>query len=292
MPENLQELENQLEELEQEYTGVKLDLQLQEALKSYRGDDEIISFQKYRDNNKNIYKRGFSSGLLILDDYINGFQKGDLITVTAPTGHGKTSFCQFLTTNFSNQKIKSLWFSYEMPINNFLFKFGNSLPDGYLPKVLTDRNITWIERKVVEGIVKYNTGVVFIDHLHYLFNLRDSKNVSLEIGDIMRNLKIIAKKYNVTIFIVAHTGKMNEDGTVGLESIRDSSFVGQESDTVIALWRVRQKQTKIQRQQDGIQYTNETMVSVVKNRSLGTLGSFKTFYSSKNNNYLMSVQNA
>lgn len=292
MSETLQELESQLESLEKEYSGVKLDLQFQEALKMYRGEDEIISFQKYRELNKDTNHRGFNSGLTLLDDYINGFHKGDLITITAPTGQGKTSFCQFLTTNFSNQKIKTLWFSYEVPINNFLFKFGKNIPDGYLPKLLTDRSMTWIERKVVEGIVKYNTKVIFIDHLHYLFNLRESKNVSLEIGDIMRQLKIIAKKYSITIFIVAHTGKMNEDGTVGLESIRDSSFVGQESDTVIALWRVKEKQTKIQMQQNGIKYTNETMVSVVKNRAMGTLGSFKTIYSVEDNNYLMGIQNA
>ena len=46
----------------------------------------------------------------------------------------------------------------------------------------------------------------------------------------MRNLKIIAKKYDIAIFIMAHTGKSREDGTVGIDNIRDSSFVAQESD--------------------------------------------------------------
>lgn len=284
--ESLQQLESQLEEIEKESEASEIEWQFQETLKSYRGEDEVISFQKYRELNKNIKRQGFSSGLGRLDEIIEGFHKGDLVTITGETGQGKTSFSQFLTTEFSKQGMRSLWFSYEMPISNFLDKFGELLPEGYLPKVLNDRNITWIERKVVEAIVKYKVQCVFIDHLHYLFDMRGSKNVSLEIGEIMRQLKVIAKKYNITIFIMAHTGKSKDDGTVGLDNIRDSSFVAQESDYVIAVWRVRDpNQTNKDKQVDGTRYTKETKVFVAKNRYLGKIGSIGLEYEFKGNVY-------
>jgi len=273
----IKQLEEEFEAIEKECDNSELEWQFKQALKEYKGEDQIISFQDWKKNNKDVNKKGFSSGLVELDDITNGFHKGDLITITGETGQGKTSFAQFLTMGFSESKIKSLWFSYEMPVNNFLMKF-DELPDGYLPKVLTERNITWIERKIVEGIVKFGIECVFIDHLHYLFDLSSKVNASLVIGDIMRNLKIIANKYNITIFILAHTGKSREDGSVGLDNIRDSSFVAQESDYVIAVWRVKTIKSKDLIRADGIEYTPFSKIFVAKNRYTGTVASINTRY--------------
>lgn len=283
---NLQDLEAQLEQAEQEWETDDVEHQFKGILQSYRGPDEVISFQKYKELHKDFKKEGFSSGMSPVDTMIEGFHKGDLITVTAPTGMGKTSFCQFITSNLAKIDKKSLWFSYEVPVMKFLDKFGPEIPEGYVPKVLNDKKMVWIERKVVEGMVKFGVEVVFIDHLHYLFDM-DARSPSLEIGNIMRELKRMALKYNITIFIIAHTVKIGEDEVVTLNSIRDSSFIGQESDFVFALWRVREKQKKTEMLEQGIQYTNETMISLVKNRYTGRLGSFKTIYREEDNTYLM-----
>lgn len=274
---NIQELENELQAIEHQYEKSELEWAFQDALKDYKGDDEVISFKRWQEINKGQKRNCFLTGLNELDTITGGFHAGDLITITGETGQGKTSFSQYLTIKLSENKMRSLWFSYEMPIDNFLQKF-ETLPDGYLPKVLLDRNIVWIERKIVEAIAKYDTKCVFIDHLHYLFNLRESKNVSLEIGDIMRNLKLIAKKYNITIFIMAHTGKSRDDGSVGIDNIRDSSFVAQESDYVIAVWRVKKSKIKEVQRADGIEYTSETKIFVAKNRYTGHIASISTKY--------------
>lgn len=273
----LKQLEEEFEQIEKQCDSSEQEWQFKQALKEYKGEDQIISFEEWKKNNKDFNKIGFSSGILELDDITSGFHKGDLITITGETGQGKTSFSQFLTGEFSKNKMRSLWFSYEMPINNFLMKF-EELPDGYLPKVLTERNITWIERKIVEGIVKFDIQCVFIDHLHYLFDLGSKVNASLLIGDIMRNLKIIAKKYNITIFIMAHTGKSREDGTVGIDNIRDSSFVAQESDYVIAIWRVPVEENKKVIKADGGRFTPFTKIFCAKNRYTGQVASIKTRY--------------
>ena len=287
MENNLKILEGQLEEIENQCDVAEQEWEFKQVLKEYRGDDEVISFKDWKESHKNFNKKGFSSGLSDLDEITSGFHKGDLITITGETGQGKTSFSQFLTSEFAKNKIKSLWFSYEMPIDNFLQKF-EELPDGYIPKMLTERNTTWIERKIVEGIAKFGIQCVFIDHLHYLFDLSGKINTSLIIGDIMRNLKIIAKKYGITIFIMAHTGKSREDGTVGIDNIRDSSFVAQESDYVIAIWRVQKEKSKSQVRADGIEYTPYTKIFVAKNRYTGEVASIATTY--KNGKYIFAKE--
>ena len=287
MEKTLKQLEEEFEAIEKECDASELEWQFKQALKEYKGEDQVISFQDWKKANKDFKKIGFGSGLSELDDITSGFHKGDLITITGETGQGKTSFSQFLTGEFSKSKIRSLWFSYEMPISNFLMKFDD-LQEGYLPKLLTERNITWIERKIVEGIAKFDIQCVFIDHLHYLFDLNGKVNPSLLIGDIMRNLKIIAKKYNITIFIMAHTGKSRDDGSVGLDNIRDSSFVAQESDYVIAVWRVKVDKSKQLVAADGYEYTGITKIFVAKNRYTGTVASIATEY--KNGKYIYTTE--
>jgi len=283
---DLKELNERLSRIEREKKGIALEDALREEMANYKGEDEVVSFEDYKKTHIEFVKQGFSSGMPSLDRLIDKFHEGDLVTITASTGQGKTSWCQYLTVNFANSQKKSLWFSYEVPVMNFLLKFGEQLPEGYVPNLLTERSLVWIERKIVEAIVKFKVSVVFVDHLHYLFNLRETRNVSLEIGEIMRTLKIIAKKYSVTIFIVAHTGKI-EDGrsAVGLNNIRDSSFVGQESDYVFALWRIKLQQTWKQIEDFGVQYKNETVISVIKNRYNGQLGSVRMYYDLKNNRF-------
>lgn len=272
----IKDLELELEQIEKQSEGLKQEEALEKAMASYKGEDEVISFQDFLKLEKE-KKPGFKSGMIKLDALID-FNEEEVITITAPTGMGKTTYCAYLTAQFAKQGLKSLWFCYENSTSSLLEKFGNEIPEGYLPKTLLDRSLVWIERRIVEGLAKYNTKIIFIDHLHYLLDMGGTRNMSLIIGEIMRQLKILSRKYKVTIFIVAHTVKIAEDSVVGLDSIRDSSFIGQESDAVIALWRVRKRQKRIEMQENGLIYTNETMIAVVKNRKNGRLGSFKMVY--------------
>jgi ATP-dependent Clp protease ATP-binding subunit ClpA len=51
--------------------------------------------------------------------------------------------------------------------------------------------LTWVEKKIIEGKAKYNSSVVFIDHLHFIVDF--GENMSIEIGKTMRELKRMAK---------------------------------------------------------------------------------------------------
>lgn len=85
--------------------------------------------------------------------------------------------------------------------------------------------------------MQFGTRIVFIDHLHYLLDLAAARNPSIQIGQIIRGLKQIALRQKVVIFLAAHTTKLNPDKQLSADDIRDSSFVGQESDGVMMVWR-------------------------------------------------------
>lgn len=279
--ENIKQLENKLREIEKKYDEAVQIEKFEEVLKNYHGEDEIISLLEYRkiiEEQRKKEKTEFKSNIPALDKIITGFRDGELVVVSGPTSQGKTSLCQTLTVHLSNQGANPLWFSYEVSGEDFLSKFGDELPVAFVPKNLIDNQLVWIERKIIEAIVKYKTRVVFIDHLHYLVDMAKIKNSSLEIGAIVRELKKMAIKYNIVIFLIAHTAKVKFEDKVGIEDIRDTSFIGQESDYVLMIWRDREEQSKIDMRKNGVKYTNNAILSVEKNRRSGKLGTIKLAY--------------
>jgi RecA-family ATPase len=105
-----------------------------------------------------------------------------------------------------------------------------------MPSKLKAHAMDWIEERIMESYQKYNTRIVFIDHMHYLFDIQKSRNPSLDIGAIIRQLKGIAVQNEFVIFLLCHTSKAKDENE-SYESIRDSSFVAQESDCVIMVKR-------------------------------------------------------
>jgi RecA-family ATPase len=95
----------------------------------------------------------------------------------------------------------------------------------------------WIEARIQESFLKYRTRIIFIDHLHYLVDLARMKNPSIEIGQVIRKLKTLAVNNGFIVFLLCHTVKGKSENGLSYESIRDSSFISQESDCVIMIRR-------------------------------------------------------
>jgi len=155
-----------------------------------------------------------------------------------------TSLCQSLTASFAKNNVPTLWFSYEVSPAQFFKKFDEPLPLFFLPQELEPYDLEWFKERVVEGIVKHDVRIIFIDHLHFLLNLFQSKNSSLDIGSLLRELKTFCLKYSVVIFLVAHTKQPKATEEPDMGSLRDSSFIVQESDKVLAVHRVRSLQSR------------------------------------------------
>ena len=186
-----------------------------EKLREYNGDDAVISSHEMKlrlDQRPDSVIR-VKSLIPSLDKYTGGFQDGELITISGPTKNGKTLLAQSLTVNFAKQNQPALWFTYEVPVRQFLSHFPE-LPMIYMPAKLKAHALDWLEDRILEGFEKYCTRIVFIDHLHFLFDLGRTKNPSLEIGTVVRRLKGIAVNNELIVFLLCHTTKGKQDGTL------------------------------------------------------------------------------
>ncbi len=204
----------------------------------YQGDDRVISSHELGLllSAQKTARVSVKSLMPTLDRWTGGFEGGELIVISGPTKNGKTLLAQSLTVNFEKQDQPSLWFSFEVPARQFLLQFPE-IPCLYMPAKLKPHALDWLEDRIVESFQKYRTRIVCIDHLHYLLDIARMRTPSIEIGAVVRRLKGIAVNREIVIFLLCHTVKGKQDGTLSYESIRDSSFVSQESDTVLMVKR-------------------------------------------------------
>jgi hypothetical protein len=162
---------------------------------------------------------------------------------------------------------------------------GYTVPKFLSPSTLPPRtDVDWIEQRIIEGIAKYNTKVVVIDHLGYIDNYGPKgefrrENLAYRIGEVMRALKRIAKRWHVVIVLMVHISQGDEGRPPTLEDIKNSSDILQESDMVMMLWRKNAKVDKVR------VYEDRTMVSVLANRRTGRNGNVGMRFSRDNGLY-------
>jgi len=241
---------------------------------NYAGPDQVVTSFELDDILKQSGEQELcvKSKMPTLDRLLEGFESGELIAISGPRKSGKTLFAQSLTVNFL--PTKSLWFSYELTLKQFLRTFPE-LPLFISPLKLRAYSLPWVKEKILEALVKHGIGVVFLDHLHFLFDLVKVKNTSLEIGQVVRFLKSIAIDYNLIIFLLCHMRKITFDKEPHDSDVRDSSLVSSESDTGIILWRL-------------VDTENQAMLKVAYSRRTGVLD--KTFKIAKIDGLLREVQ--
>lgn len=270
----LKEIETEVKKTKDEVERAEKLARLEEAMRVYTGEDMLISSHDILERIKTQpEEERFETGIGGLDTILKGFRKNQLIVLAAPTKSGKTSFCVELTIRL--EQLNPVWVPFEESAEELVRKFHERKevpPLFYTPQNITGNTVPWIEKRVVEGKVKYGSKLFFIDHLHFIVPFT-SDRLDTRIGGVMRDLKQIAKKHEVIIVLVAHLKKTNMTISPTLEDLRDSSFIAQEADTVMMLWR------KTHRDDDGEMIIgNETLLSVQANRRTGTTGNVKLIF--------------
>lgn len=253
----------------------------EKKLFEYEGEDRIVSsleIAKELDRTKEV-AISFKTGIPSMDRILEDIEAGEVIMVTGPTGEGKTSLLMSITRNMVEKGVKSVWFTLEVTSRQFIKKLtarGGELPLFYMPAKNLDNHIQWIEDRIVEAVVKYDCKVVFIDHLHEIFNLFQARNnSSLEIGHLVSIIKNIAIQYNLAIFLIVHCrdNPMTPFAEPRKEDIRDSGLISRIADTIIGIWRIKIGEHNVKKRPKELD-ENDTWakVKILKNRGEGTMG--------------------
>lgn len=232
---------------------------------------EAISHDGYSE----AYPTGFQtldSALVATGQKIGGVRDGDLAVITGISGMGKTTFSQNIVLNMDKQAIPTLYFSYEVTIDNLYAKFKEmGISDRaliYTPKKNITGNISWIKEKIIEGKEKYFTKVVFIDHIDYLTptDAKSSDQQRMRLRNICQELKTLAIDEKVIIFLMVHTKKV-QGREVEMQDIAESSGIYQLADFVFSIARLSVDE-EVGNTIVNVP-TNEGIIKILKNRLTG-----------------------
>jgi replicative DNA helicase len=197
--------------------------------------DEVFNeLQNKLEKNQTV---GLETSFKDLDSIIQGFQKSDLIIIAGRPSMGKTAFALNLARNIVlKYNVPLLIFSLEMSRQQIIYRFlateaninSNRLKSGKmntlewktltismekiseLPIYIDDNpnlTISDIQTRLKKVFKKNNNGLIIIDYLQLMkVNLKLENRVQ-EISYITRNLKILAKEFNIPILLLSQLSR-------------------------------------------------------------------------------------
>ncbi|MBU5323568.1 replicative DNA helicase [Sarcina ventriculi] len=223
----------------------------------------------YKDNAES----KIQTGLLKLDNDIVGFLDGQLITISAYTGIGKSIFTSQLILNMLKQNKKIDLFSLEMGRSEIINKlvsngcdiefnkiYKKELNDTekekitlYISDFLSTKHLEIYDSigdidNIISTIkrdkLKNNIDIAFIDLINRVSNkLVNPKNRAEYLGELTRRLKLLALQLNIPIVITAQINRVIEgrqDKRPTLADIKESGGIAEDSDLVLGLYRNRE----------------------------------------------------
>ena len=227
-----------------------------------------------------------------LQQKLHGIRYGELVTITAGSGIGKSSFCRELATHLLNKGERVGYLALEESNRRTAlglmsaaagkaFHIGEhsrtELTDVYSrtlehwPLYLFD-GFGSFDPDVIYNRVEYlaqglDVKVVFLDHLSILLSGLDGDERRM-IDTTMTRLRSLVERTGISLFLVSHLRRTSNDtnheegARVTLGQLRGSAAIAQLSDAVIAL----------ERNQQSTSGGSDTTVRVLKNRYSGEVG--------------------
>ena len=202
--------------------------------------DESIQRAEHPDWNE-----GLSTGYPELDQATGGFANGELVIMAGGTGQGKSLFAASIMLNMALANIPTLFFTLEMPEVDTTSRFLKMSKAFGGESVLRELPIyyyhgTNVTLPILDHAVKMakeqGMKAIFVDHLHFF--AKGSDNQANEIGHIVREIKLMARKYDLPIILISHIRKTGAPSKIPtLEDLKDSSGISQDADMVLMIWR-------------------------------------------------------
>jgi twinkle protein len=227
-----------------------------------------------------------------LQSKLHGIRYGELVTITAGSGIGKSSFCRELATSLLQRGERVGYLALEesnrrTALGLMSAAIGKSLHIGEhersdLTKAYQSTLANWnlflfdgfgsFDPDLIYNRIEYlatglDTRVIFLDHLSILLSGLDGDERRM-IDTTMTKLRSLVERTGIAMFLVSHlrrtSGDTNheEGARVTLGQLRGSAAIAQLSDAVVALERNQQSQSG----------AGTTTVRVLKNRYSGEVG--------------------
>lgn len=267
-------------------------------------NDVYDRLDKLTGEDKEKYK-GIPSGFGMLDKYLTGLNKSDLILIGARPAMGKTSFALNLAQNISmGARKKCVFFSLEMTKEQLGERLLSSQA-GVESQKLRTGDITKDEwRRLGAAAATFNdvelylddtssitvpeikskitrmkdVDCIVIDYLGLISSATKKENRVQEVSEITRMLKMMAKDLNIPVICCAQLSR----GTEGhgknhkpqLADLRESGSIEQDADIVLFLYRPDYYRSDVSEDKQDEIDANLTELIVAKNRH-GAVGSIE-----------------
>ncbi len=265
--------------------------------------DDIIERKKKYEEGKPFIE--IDTGYNALNQYTSGFHRGELIILAARPGMGKTA----LMLNMVIRQIKNgervMIFSLEMSKKSLIERIAAMLSGVSLQKIrrgnLLDKeldiivvafdylnenkdkliivdksNMTINDIKIEIRKQKENVDIVYVDYLQLINSASEYNNKNVEVGEVSRIAKVMARELDVAVVMLAQLSREVERRTNKkpvLSDLRDSGEIEQNADIVLFLFR-EAYYSEIGQKTDTVE---EPEIIIAKHRN-GPTGSIKLYF--------------
>lgn len=232
----------------------------------------VIEGEEQRESNKDI--TGIPCGIAEVDKLLNGFQKTDLIILSARPAIGKTALSLNIGMGAAELGAKVAIFSLEMGKKQLIKRLASNYANieaskvfnpkwmspeqwevyikesfkmGALPIYIDDTanvNTQGIRAKAMKLISKgINLELIIIDYLQLIAGKNHTQNENARLTDISRDLKVMAKDLDIPVIALSQLNREGE-GVPTMNKLRGSGAIEQDGDVVVLLYPGESDQLK------------------------------------------------
>lgn len=206
------------------------------------------------------------TGFKILDKHMWGLRRGEILTIAARTGIGKTSISIDIATKLLKRGKRVLFFTTEMSVESIIDRFLQNISsiegdkfstgrfepsdqesldsaykqmEGYKDKLFicdaTSPNI----HKVVELTKELKPDVLIFDHIQHISGKYDSARYN--VSEFVRGLKDVSRETQCAVIALSQIRRLFKDGKTqkevppSLSDLKESGTIEEESGAVIIL---------------------------------------------------------
>lgn len=259
--------------------------------------ENLAGWQGYVEAHKTI-----KTGFVNLDKVIGGFSPGEFVVIGGRPAMGKTQLCVNLALNIA-LKQPVLYFTFDLSEYLLTSRFLSALSDIAVSRIiqhdLTDEDklkvetlahdiynlriflndschnsVSGFKTHCIRQIQEKGVKIIFVDYLQMMSSNRYRNSRELEISYISRELKSIARDYDVCVIATSQLSRSPEKRSAAakpiLSDLRDSGAIEQDADKVIFIYRPEYYAIDVDEEGNSAAGMTELIVAKNRNGSLGT----------------------